>query len=294
MPAFLAAIPAIASAIGAAGSAVGGAVGNANAASDRDSQRRLLQMAMDEYGRIDLPTLERIAAEQLGPSAMEGVQTDPRLRQDQLGTLDTLDSYSRDGGTAESRAAMNRILADVARQEGAGRNAILGNMRARGVAGSGAELAAQLSNQQASADRAQTAGLDQAAQAQRRMLEAAVQKGTLAGNIRGQDFGENSAKAQARDMINRYNAAGREKAQYYNAGLTQQQFGNRMQLASGKANAAAGVANNYGQTADRTAAMGAGIGSGLGQVAASFGQQYQDNQRRDEDREFMKDMWGSK
>ncbi len=230
----------------------------------------LLEQAMREYN-IDLPTLERITGEQLGPSAMEGVagQMDPRLKTDQLSALGKLGEYSETGDTAESKAVMHRILGDVARQEGAGRNAILGNMRARGVSGSGAELAAQLSNQQASADRAQTAGLDQAANSQKRMLDAVLQKGNLAGSIRRQDYGEATDAARARDAINLYNSGERSKAKYYNAGLNQQQFGNRVTLASGKANAANGVANAYGAQADRTAAIGAGVGQGLGQVGAT-------------------------
>jgi hypothetical protein len=202
---------------------------------------------------------------------MEGVagQMDPRLKTDQMSALNKLGEYSETGDTAESKAVMHRILGDVARQEGAGRNAILGSMRARGVSGSGAELAAQLANQQASADRAQTAGLDQAANSQKRMLDAVLAKGNMAGSIRRQDYGEATDAARARDAINLYNSGERSKAKYYNAGLNQQQFGNSMARASGKANAANGVANAYGQQADRTAAIGAGVGQGIGQIGAT-------------------------
>ncbi len=228
----------------------------------------MLQRILDGYDDIDLPTLEALQAEQMGPSAQEGVrgQMDPRLRSEQMGTLESLGQFAETGDTAGSKAAMHRILSDAARSEGAGRNAIAQNMRARGVAGSGAELAMQLSNQQASADRAQTAGLDQAANAQKRMLDAQLAKGRMAGDLRQQDYGEMSDAARAKDLISRYSTDARTRAQYYNAGLAQQNFGNKMQLQNGKANAQSGVAANYGQAADRAAQSGASVGQGIANV----------------------------
>lgn len=290
-------LPAILAGAGALASAAGGIAGGIAAGDARAAQQRLLERAMAEYGRIDLPTLERVAAEELGTSAQEGVrgQMDPRLRGEQMNTLEALKQLSDGGGeNAETRAIMSRILGDVARQEGAGRNAILNNMRARGVSGSGSELAMQLHNQQASADRAQDAGLQQGAAAQKRMLDSILQRGRMAGDMRQQDYGELSDAARARDAISRYNADSRTRAKYYNSGLNQQNFENQYKLTQGKANAAAGVANSYGQSADRTAAMGAGIGSGAGQVFSGIGSEMQRSQDRDEDRAFYKDLYGGK
>lgn len=266
----LALAPAI---IGALGQAGASAIGAGAAGSDRAMQRAMLERILAEYGDMDVPTLERLAAETLGPSAQESVrgQMDPRLRSEQLSSLESLGDYADDGDTASSKAAMHRILSDVARREAAGRNAILGNMRARGVSGSGAELAMQLDNQQDSADRAQSAGLEQAAQAQRRMLEAQMQKGAMAGNIRRQDYGEASDEASARDMISKFNATSRDSTNRYNAQLPAQQFGMQMGVMNGKANAAGGVASNYGQSADRSAATGAGIGQAINQGANAVG-----------------------
>ncbi len=74
------------------------------------------------------------------------------------------------------------------------------------------------------------------------VLEAAVQGGRMAGDMRANDYKQATDLARARDMISQYNVGSREKAKYYNAGLPQQQFDNKAKLASGKANAAAGVA----------------------------------------------------
>ncbi len=269
LPALAAAI--IPSLIGAAGQAGASAIGGAAAGADRAKQRAMLERILSEYGDISIPELESLVGEQLGPSAQESVSTDPRLRSEQVGALESLDQYAAEGDTAGSKAAMHRILSDVARQEGAGRNAVLQNARARGVSGSGSELAAQLSNQQASADRAQSAGLNQAAESQRRMLEAQLQKGKLAGSIRSQDYGEATDAARAKDMISRYNADSRTRAQYHNAGNPERQFGMKMQLTNSKANAMNGVASNYGQSADRSAATGAGVGQAINIGANAIG-----------------------
>jgi len=281
IPLLAAAIPAL---FGAAGQAAASGIGAAAAGSDRARQAALLERILAEYGDIDIPTLEAIAPELLGPSAQESVrgQMDPRLRTEQMGTLDTLGQYAETGDTAASKAAMHRILSDVARQEGAGRNAILQNMRARGVSGSGAELGAQLSNQQAAAERAQTAGLDQAAQAQRRMLEAVMQKGRMAGDMRRQDYGELTDAARARDLISQYNANSRSRAAYHNTALPERQFDMQMRKQSAKGNAAAGVATQYGHAADRSAATGAGVGQAFNEGANTVGNYLRD---RDEDDE---------
>lgn len=272
-------IPAI---IGAAASLGSAGIGAASSGAGMSEKERLLKKILAEYEGIDAPTAEAIAAEQLGPSAQEGVrgQMDPRLQAEQMDSLGTLDAYSRDGGTAESRAAMNRILGDVARQEGAGRNAILGNMRARGTSGSGAELAMQLSNHQAAADRANTAGLEQGAAVQKRMLDAAMQKGRMAGDMRGQDYREVSDAARAKDMITQYNAQGREKAKYFNSGLGQQAFQNKLTLANGKGNAMNGVANNLQAGADRAAGTANTIGQGFLQAGAAGSQYLMDEERK--------------
>lgn len=285
IPAFLAAaLPAlIAAGAGAAGNIAAGAIGNAAAGSEREKQAAMLAQILSEYSNIPLPELKNMVAEQMGPSAQESVrgQMDPRLRNEQDSVLAGLRQLENTGGeNAETRATMSRILGDVARQEGAGRNAILSGMRARGVSGSGAELAAQLSNNQAAAERAQTAGLEQGAAAQRRMLDAMLQRGNMAGQMRGQDYRELSDAARARDMIAQYNADSRSKAGYYNASLPQQQFQNRLTIANGKAGAMSGQAQMAGQSADRTAAMWGGIGSGINQAAQGVAGSFQQEQAK--------------
>jgi hypothetical protein len=261
-------IPAILAAAGAAGQVGASAIGGAAAAADKEKARALIDGILKEYSGVNVPELERIVGETLGPSAMEGVNADPRLRQEQLGSLEQLSNLSETGNNAETRARLGAIMSQLARQEGAGRNAILNSMRARGVSGSGAELAAQLSNQQATAERAQTAGLQTAADANRRALDALLQKGNMAGQIRSQDFSQDSAKAQARDAIARYNADSRSRAGYYNAQLPAQQFQMTMQKLAGKSNAATGSANAASQAAAATQNAWGNVGNAANSIGS--------------------------
>jgi hypothetical protein len=275
VPALAALIPAIAGAAGQIGSS---AVGGALAAGDKARAAKILEQILGEYGQIDVPELEKLTAEELGPSAMERVreEMDPRLREQQMRVLSQLGEFSTDGDSVETQAAMNNVMGDIARQESAGRNAILNNMRARGVAGSGAELAAQLSNNQAAADRAQSAGLQIGADAKRRMYDAMLAQGQMAGNVRNQEYGELSDAAKSRDLISRYNAGERSRTRDYNAQLAQRNFDNRLQLTQAKSNAAGGVASNLQRSAADTQALAGGVGRGLGQLGATVGGWYAD------------------
>jgi hypothetical protein len=273
-------LPLLASAGGAAANAVAGGIGAAASAGDRERQKQLIEALLRDYDNLDVPELEQVAPSLLGPSAMEGVSTDPRLRGEELAVLERLGRLSETGDDAITKAALNKILTETGRQEAAGRNAVLDNMRARGVSGSGAELAAQLHNQQTSADRAQSAGLEAGAAAQKRMLDALANRGQLAGQIRRSDFGENSAKAAARDAISRYNAGATDRSKYYNAGLPAQQYQMNLQKLAGKSGVATGAARQAGESADRTAGAWAGVGSAANEAGAGLSRHIYDQNRQ--------------
>ena len=152
-------------------------------------------------------------------SAMEGVSTDPRLKQAQLAALASMQEIGNSGGmTATERAQLAKVQRDVAQADRGRREAILQNMRARGMGGSGMELLAQLQSSQAATDRASQSGLDIAGMAQQRALQALNQAGGMAGGIRGQDFGEQAQIAAARDAIAKFNAANTQQANMFNSG----------------------------------------------------------------------------
>lgn len=248
-----------------------GVLGELFSSGDSAEQQRLIREAMAQFEGLSPPELEAIAAEQMGPSAMQGVAADPSAVAAQRAALEELMRVARSGGMRlEDRAMQNEALSRSSRAESAGRQRIADDMAARGVGGSGAELAMQLSNQQASAQRGAEASQQAAAQAQRRALDAMMQGGRFAGQMRGQDFDEKARRAQAADMVSRYNADARQRAAYFNANLPQQEHDNRYRIAQGKAGALAGGAGAAGQRANDTRGLYAGIGKAGYDIATAY------------------------
>jgi len=157
-------------------------------------------------------------------------------------------------------------------------------------------------NQQNASQLAANQGLNSAAMSEQRALEAMLQGGNLAGQIRGQEFGEQAQIATAGDAIDKFNALNRigiqernvnrgnlaeqqnlgekqriadagahlrNQQQMYNKQLGQQEFENRAKIA-------AGASGQYGQMAatDSAAAnaardRGYEVGAGLGGFLSS-------------------------
>lgn len=154
----------------------------------------------------------------LGPSAMENVSSDPRLREAQMAALGSLAEIADNGGlTLADRANLEKIRGQTATADRGRREAILQNMKSRGMGGSGMELLAQLDSSQAAGDQEAQASLDIAGQAQQRALEAMMQRGNMAGSIRGQDFDQDARIAAARDAANQFNAAAANDFARFNA-----------------------------------------------------------------------------
>lgn len=177
------------------------------------------QMAVDldmlvQQGQI---TPEMAQAVLMERSSMEDVSVDPALRNAQLDALQGLQDISSNGGlTAADMAKLSRISSEEQSKERGAREAILQNAQQRGVGGSGIELLAQLQNQQSSADRQAQRDLDVAAMAQDRALQALQQSGSLSGQLRTQDFNEQSQIAAAKDAISQFNAQNRQQTNIAN------------------------------------------------------------------------------
>lgn len=208
---------------------------------------------------------ERAALERMGRSAFEDIDSDPALRDAQMGSIGKLDEIIAGGGlTMRDRANLERLRGETAAADRGRRDAILQNMAARGMGGSGMELLASLQSAQAATDRDAMAGLETAAQAEERALQAIMQKGELAGSLRGQDFDEAARIAAAHDAIEQFNAAAANQNAQFNAGQgnqvalteanradTMNRFntGNRLQTSLANRDYATNVAmNNAGRT----------------------------------------------
>jgi len=267
------------------------------------------QIVSEKYRSAGMMTPELEEAVKLGDSNYGGISTDPRYKEAQLKALDELQGISDSGGyNLSDKAGLEKTIGDINADERGHREAILADARSKGQVGSGSELVAQLMNQQSAADRAHSSGLSVASEAQKRALDAIMQRGSMAGSLRTQDYGEQEKAAAAKDAIAKWNAQnsqsvrganvdrGNTAQQYnltnnqrimdantetanndqrYNKGLFQQQFQNNLNVNQAKANARAGQASNALAAGNAAANTWAKAGQGVGQVITAYGQKSQ-------------------
>lgn len=264
---------------------------------DVEKQKLLLELPqlIGEYS----PEAEQYF--QQGPSAMENISVTPAFEEAQLGALQSLQERGEEGLTAAERAILNQIRRSSAQEEQARQGQILQEMAGRGIGGSGIELAARLGSSQAAADRASQEADREAAMIQERQLAALREAGALAGQVRAQDFGEQSDVARAKDVINQFNTANRQSLetrnvgnrnvaeqqnlankqaianqqvqlrnsqQQYNKELDQQRFANEMAKVGRQVPQMNTISGMEGDRAARTGQMYSQIGTGLGEAIA--------------------------
>jgi len=167
------------------------------------------------------PELE--TAVDLGPSRMEGISTDPNLRKAQMNALSKLQSIGDAGGRdAQFMADQSRLESDVNTNLQGQQGAIEQNLATRGMSGGMSEMVAKQMAAQGAANRQAQMGMDAKAQAEQRALSALMQSGQLGGQMQSQDFSQQSAKAQASDAINRFNAQNQQQVLSNNVGAKNQ------------------------------------------------------------------------
>lgn len=220
----------------AIGSIIGAIAADRAGKRAQDTAEAQLRAGREALAKVKLPELEkqRIALEELaltgeydpileqlielGPSAMEEIEIDPRLRAAQMRALEQLGEVSESGLTEADMAAIEEARRGAEASSQARQEQILQDMQQRGQGGSGAELAARLAAGQAATDRQGQASLQIAQEANKRALEALLQRGELGSRIRAQEFGEASDVARARDLINRFNVQSAQGLQQRNVG----------------------------------------------------------------------------
>lgn len=294
-----------------------GLAGNLLGQGDRNAAAGMSQEALQEILGITAPDVEAMKlnltpyqiqglldaineqAQQVGPSAAENISTDPRLAEAQKQALNKLMQVGETGLTPAEQVQSREMQREVQAQEAQRQAAILQNMKARGVAGSGNEQAARLLSAQNSANQLASSSDKLRAEAFNRALQATAQSGQLGTTMRQQEFGEQERVAQAKDAIANFNAQQRAGAmsrnaaaertrqatnlsnrqsiananvnlaneqQRHNKNLSQQDFENRLR----RAQAASGAYNTAAQArqgqADATGNMWAGIAEGAGSL----------------------------
>jgi hypothetical protein len=253
-------------------------------ASEMRKATKLMEQNIARLEAIGIPSIEaqRIAlespelvglleAEQLGPSAIQGIQEDPRLKAAQMSALEEVSGLAQTGLGAEDRAALNEIRRQAAGMAQAQKATTLQQMQERGMGDSGANLIAQLQSGQAAADMASQQGDRLAAEAAAARRQALGQQASMASQMSQQQLSLAGQKASAADAIAQFNAqnrqnvgsqnlsarqnianqqaANRNQQELYNKGLIQQRFQNEMAKASGVVGQQTNLANQFTQQA---------------------------------------------
>jgi len=178
-----------------------------------------MQGATDEFvagGAASYDRGEDLGIDELGASAMGDITTDPRYAEYEMSALRDLEDQSKNGFTAADRADMARVESDVNRQNRGRQGAIMQNMQARGMSGSGMDLVAQMQSAQDANEMASLKALEQEGMMQNRKQSATAQLGNQATRLQGRDFDQASMKAQAADQIARFNSQNTNSAMQNN------------------------------------------------------------------------------
>lgn len=230
-----------------------------------EEQLRLLERQLNDVRGVELPDLPEISPEQLGDSAVGSMKSDPALRSKQMQAIATIQNLIDQGGLdLTDRAALEEALSSASNQQKRARAGVAADAAQRGQLNSGARLVMDMSAAQSGANAARQTGTEVAAQAQRRRLQAIRDAAGMAGGLREQDWREQEAANRAKDIREERNAAAREKATLYNAGLPQQGFNNALAKATGQLPSTSAVGNAMAQGAADTRALTSGLVTAAG------------------------------
>lgn len=256
-----------------------GVVGELLATGQRQEAENLLNRMRQEFQGIPLPDLKEIEAEQLGPSALESIRTDPTVEGAQYETLGQLGELASTGAGAQDKAALIAMANMTARRNRATQAGIETDMAARGLQGSGLEYGLRQAAGQDANQRVSEAGTQIAGDAAQRRMNAILARGDFSGRMRGQQYDEKSRAAAARDAIMKANAGMRMSAKQYNAQLPQQRFANSMQKTGAMANPTYALAANYNNNATDTRNAMTGYGAAAGKWFNSLDDEDEDKDK---------------
>lgn len=269
-----------------------------------DEKRQMAIDAFEKIRQVKTPTIEeqRVMLKDLvlqgvitpedaetmiqAPSEMKTLNADQTSLDAQRNALAQLQEIGSEGGmTAIDKARTAEIMSELNADAKGRTEAVMQNARERGLGGSGLELTQRLSEEQGAANRANSAGVQAAADAQQRALQAIQASANLGGTMANEDWQRKSSVAQAQDAINQFNTANKQSVQNNNVAmknaaqidnlaakqgisdanitnyntnalresdLIQKKFNNDFNKESTIANGEAGIYNNWGQVKDQS------------------------------------------
>lgn len=177
---------------------------------------------------------------QAAPSQFENMKVDRTGRRAQLAALARLQEVSDQGGlTVEDRAALENIQGQIAAQDASRQQALQESFARRGISGGGQELLSRMMSGQQAANAGRMGGLQVAAEARKRALDALLSGAQIGGGLQAADTGEAQARAAAMDQLNQFNTNLAQGVFNQRGGLAVQQAQNAQNVAT----ANTGIAN---------------------------------------------------
>lgn len=317
-------MPITAGAIAGGAGLVSSLIGSHAASDQTDAANAARQKALQQWLSVNVPDPAQQAIElqkykvtgQLSPqleqafqqsqTGLKDLSIDPTSREAEVQALTQMQNIGSQGGMdAQARQMQAQAINAANANEQGQRGAIEQNFAARGVGGTGAELAAELQASQGDANQAAASGLSASASAEQRALQAMASAGNMGATLNNQDYGQAAKAAEAQDAINRFNTQTQQstsnanvsanneaqagnlktaqgiannnvdlsnKEEVANKALLQQQFQNEAQVAGGKANAENGIAQQANQNAGQQTQLWGNIGNAIAQGAGAIGQ----------------------
>lgn len=257
---------------GGTGELLGGIIGSIIAIGDWAEYDRLRKKAEAEYGSMDIPTMEKVAAAEQGQTELGGVRKNAKYGTAEDQALSQLMEEATSGKlNARDQQKLEAAKGQAANYERGTTGAMESRMRSRGSYDSGAQTAQALAAQQGGIDRAYQGGIDTAAASSDRALQALIAGGQYARGLTEDDLKRQSMQAMAQDRINTFNIGQREKQGMFDNANAQQDFNNQMRLSGAKYGATNELASDSKYKAQKSENMGRGYGRTAGATAGAAG-----------------------
>ncbi len=212
--------------IGAAAQIYAGIRGNKEQSRAIKNQQQMMEELNRQLAQIGIPPVNPLQFKQIddtmaslnpdemfkvaqqGPSALAEMKVDRAGRNAQLQALTRLQQEGAQGGmTVEDQLAYEQATTDANSADAARQAALQESFQRRGVAGGGQEALSRMLSQQNAANQGRFAGLQTAANARQRALQAIMSAGQLGSGLQTADTNEAMARAQAADEVNRFNTS---------------------------------------------------------------------------------------
>lgn len=251
----------------AAGQDIGQLYGTEAQEKGFDQSNKVLQALLQQINAIGTPNFQNLTSQNVA-DAYGSNPEDPQDRASQLKVLDALMNIYNQGGMDPQAKAAYAGAVNAANQQQTGQaGAMQQQLQARGLDNSGLALAGQMGAAQNEGQMLGSMGTQIAGNAASRRDAALMGAGGMANQMRGQDWAEINAKAQAQNALNEWNSEFARQAQMMNNQYQQQGFQDAMQKVGAQGDVMTKQADQYSQQGDKRYTRDTNQGNMVGQQA---------------------------